>query len=696
MSAPTKLSGNIQVFGVASGIGASDAGCADGPQVLRQSDLLTRLKASGLRAAWKSSLRPRPGKDAAKRVAELCARLAAKVEAAIECGAFPVVLGGDHSCAIGTWRGVANSIDGPLGLIWIDAHLDSHTPATSPSGALHGMPLAALLGRWGGKTSLQPWHVCIIGANSFEAGEASLLTHLGVRVFGVAEIARRGLATVFHEALRIVQDGTAGFGVTLDLDAIDPQDAPGVGAPVEGGVRSAELLAAVSTLRSQSDFLAMEITEYNPRHDRDGLTASLVVELLEAALPQAEMPASSMMELERQWSARNYDPLPVVLARGEGVYLWDESGHRYLDMMSAYSAVSLGHAHPRILRVLREQAGQLAVTSRAYFNNRLPQFLQRLCELTGMDKALPTNTGNEAVETALKAARKWAYQVKRVEPDKAEIISCNGNFHGRSIAIVAMSSEPQYRKGFGPFPTGMLRIPYGDAAALNKAITPNTAAFIVEPVQGEGGIIVPPKGYLAECARICRKHNVLLICDEVQTGLGRTGKLLACEHENVQPDGLILGKSLGGGVLPVSAFLACSQLMQVFAPGDHGSTFGGNALGARVGLETLNVLVEENLVERSAELGDYLLQQLRRIKSPLIVDIRGLGLFIGLEVNPELTNARTVCERLMARGILSKDTHETVIRFAPPLIITREQIDWAVAEIRRVFARLRPGLRKAA
>ena len=362
-------------------------------------------------------------------------------------------------------------------------------------------------------------------------------------------------------------------------------------------------------------------------------------------------------------------------------------------MMSAYSAVSLGHAHPRIVDVLTRQAHVLAVTSRAFYNNRLPRLLQRLCELTGFDQALPVNTGLEAVETALKAARKWAYQIKGVPADCAEIIACEGNFHGRSTTIVAMSSEPQYKDGFGPFPPGFKRIPYGDSEALARAITPNTAAFLVEPVQGEGGIIVPPRGYLTECARICRERNVLLICDEVQTGLGRTGKFLACEHEGVRPDGVILGKALGGGVLPVSAFVARREVMQVFKPGDHGSTFGGNPLAAAVALEALNVIVEERLPERSAELGRYLLTELRRIRSPLIRDVRGLGLFIGVEVDPAQASARQVCDRLMARGILSKDTHGTVVRFAPPLTITREQIDWALQRIRHVFNELDSELR---
>ncbi len=449
----------------------------------------------------------------------------------------------------------------------------------------------------------------------------------------------------------------------------------------------------MARLRDHPGLLALEIAEYNPYRDEDGKTVSVVIELLSAVLGAGNLAGQSMMALEYRHGAHNYDPLPAVLAKGKGVFLWDEQGRRYLDMMSAYSAVSLGHAHPRIVDVLTRQAQVLAVTSRAFYNNRLPRLLQRLCELTGFDQALPVNTGLEAVETALKAARKWAYQIKGVPADCAEIIACEGNFHGRSTTIVAMSSEPQYKDGFGPFPPGFKRIPYGDSEALARAITPNTAAFLVEPVQGEGGIIVPPRGYLTECARICRERNVLLICDEVQTGLGRTGKFLACEHEGVRPDGVILGKALGGGVLPVSAFVARREVMQVFKPGDHGSTFGGNPLAAAVALEALNVIVEERLPERSAELGRYLLTELRRIRSPLIRDVRGLGLFIGVEVDPAKASARQVCDRLMARGILSKDTHGTVVRFAPPLTITREQIDWAVQRIRHVFKVMESELR---
>ena len=399
---------------------------------------------------------------------------------------------------------------------------------------------------------------------------------------------------------------------------------------------------------------------------------------------------------ERRYAARNYDPLPVVLTHGDGCWLWDEHGRRYLDMMSAYSAVSHGHAHPRIVRALVEQAQRLAVTSRVFHNELLPALLKRLTEVTGLDRALPANGGAEAVETALKAARKWAYTVKGVPADRAEIIVCDGNFHGRSITIVGFSSEPQYRDGFGPFAPGFRSVPYGDADALAQAIGPDTAAFLVEPIQGEGGIIVPPAGYLAQCARICRENNVLFICDEIQTGMGRTGKFLACEHENVRPDGVILGKALGGGLLPVSALVGTDDLMQVFSPGDHGSTFGGNPLASAVALTALDVLFDEGLIARSAEQGAHLLERLSTVKSPLIREVRGKGLFIGVEVDRDRITARDVVDRLLARGILSKDTHGTVVRFAPPLTIERDTLDWAVEEVRAVFVELGGGLRRAA
>jgi ornithine--oxo-acid transaminase len=391
------------------------------------------------------------------------------------------------------------------------------------------------------------------------------------------------------------------------------------------------------------------------------------------------------IEREQRYCARNYRPLPVVLKSGKGVWLWDVDGKRYLDMMSAYSAVSFGHGHPALVEALTVQAQRLAVASRAFHTDRLGQFLQILCELTGQPKALPMNTGAEAVETAIKAARKWGHKVKGIADGRAEIVVCHGNFAGRTTTIVGFSSEPQYRDGFGPFSGGFVSVPFGDAAALEAAITPNTAAFLVEPIQGEGGIVVPPEGYLAACRAICSRHKVLLICDEVQTGLGRTGRLLACDHEGVKPDGLILGKALGGGLLPVSAFLAREDVMGVFNPGDHGSTFGGNALAAAVGSAALQLLQEEKLAERAQQLGRYLMTGLREIRHPAIREVRGKGLLIGLELDPAIVSARAFCEQLMRNGILSKETHETVVRFAPPLIITQEELDGALAIIGAVF-----------
>ncbi|MGL5166750.1 MAG: ornithine--oxo-acid transaminase [Afipia sp.] len=389
--------------------------------------------------------------------------------------------------------------------------------------------------------------------------------------------------------------------------------------------------------------------------------------------------------LEMRFGAPNYAPLPVTIVRGNGVYVWDESGRRYIDMMGAYSAASFGHCHPRLVHALTEQARQLDTISRAYFSDRLGPFLARACALTGMDLALPMNSGAEAVETALKAARKWAYKVKGVPIDRAEIIAAEGNFHGRTISIIGFSSTPQYRDSFGPFPPGFRLVPFGDAAALEAAITPNTAAFLVEPIQGEGGINVPPPGYLAEAARICRAHRVLLLCDEIQSGLGRTGRLLACQHDGVKPDGLMLGKALGGGLLPVSLFLARREVMEVFKPGDHGSTFGGNPIAAAVGLAALETLIGEGLIERAAAVGAHLLDRLASIKNPIIREVRGRGLFAGVELHRDLASAGDVAMRLLQAGVLTKDTHRNTVRFAPPLIIDESQVDWAVERLAEVL-----------
>ncbi|MBL0404932.1 ornithine--oxo-acid transaminase [Microvirga aerilata] len=391
--------------------------------------------------------------------------------------------------------------------------------------------------------------------------------------------------------------------------------------------------------------------------------------------------------LEKSVTAANYDPLPVVLKEAKGVWATDVQGRRYLDMMSAYSAVSLGHAHPRILNAMMEQASRLAVTSRAYHTELLGPFLERLVQVTGLDMALPMNTGAEAVETAIKAARRWGYRRKKIARDQAEIIVADNNFHGRTTAIVGFSSDESYREDFGPFTGGFRLVPFGDAAAVEQAITASTCAVLIEPIQGEAGIVVPPEGYLRELRAICDRHDVLLILDEVQSGLGRTGRWFAHQHEGIKPDGLILGKALGGGVYPVSAFVGTREVMEVFNPGSHGSTFGGNALAARIGLEALAVIEEERLVERSAEMGDYLQDRLRAMRSNIVKDVRGRGLWVGVEVDANVVSARAVCDALLENGVLSKDTHGTVLRFAPPLTITRDEIDWGMERIERVFAR---------
>jgi ornithine--oxo-acid transaminase len=387
---------------------------------------------------------------------------------------------------------------------------------------------------------------------------------------------------------------------------------------------------------------------------------------------------SKLIELEERHAAHNYAPLPVVLTRGQGAHLWDVEGRRYIDMMSAYSAASHGHAHPRILAALEAQARGLAVPSRAYYSDRLGPFLAELCRCTGLDAAVPMNTGAEAVETAIKAARRWGYRVKRIARDRAEIVVAQGNFHGRTTTIVGFSSEPEYRADFGPFSPGFRAVPFGDPAAVAAAITANTAAVLVEPIQGEGGIVVPPQGYLAELRRLCDERDTLLILDEVQSGLGRTGAWFAFEHESIVPDGLILGKALGGGVLPVSAFIGRRELMDVFTPGSHGSTFGGNPLAAAVGLEALRVIEDERLVEKSRVLGAHMLARLRAMKNPALKAVRGRGLWAGAEIDPAHASARDVCLRLLAKGVLSKDTHDTVVRLAPPLVIERTDLDYAL------------------
>ena len=399
-------------------------------------------------------------------------------------------------------------------------------------------------------------------------------------------------------------------------------------------------------------------------------------------LTEEKLRTQDYIELENLYGAHNYHPLDVVIERGEGVWVYDNEGKRYLDCLAAYSAVNPGHCHPRILEALVEQASKLTLTSRAFRNDQLPLLCQELHELTGFDMVLPMNTGAEAVETAVKVARKWGYKVKGIPEDKAEIIVCANNFHGRTVTIVSFSTEAQYRDGFGPFTPGFKVIPYGDAKALDDAITPNTCAFLVEPIQGESGIIIPPRGFLRGAFDVCRWNRVLFVADEIQSGFGRTGELFAYMHEEIEPDVLIVGKALGGGFYPVSAVLAPREILELFKPGDHGSTFGGNPLACAVARAALRVLVDEKLVERSAELGEYFMGLLKTLRSPHLKEVRGKGLWIGIELD---TAARPYCEALKDEGVLCKETHERVIRIAPPLVIERDEIDWAFERIKRVI-----------
>ena len=386
-----------------------------------------------------------------------------------------------------------------------------------------------------------------------------------------------------------------------------------------------------------------------------------------------------------QFSAHNYEPLPVVLDRGEGVWVWDVDGNRYLDMLAAYSALNQGHRHPEIMRAAEEQMGKLTLTSRAFHNDQMGPFLRELCEATGFEKALPMNTGAEAVETAIKTVRKWGYQVKGVPEGQAEIIVCENNFHGRTTTIVGFSSEDQYKEGFGPFTPGFVMVPYGDVEAFEAAITENTVGFLMEPLQGEGGVVVPPEGYLSRTAEICRERRVAFVADEIQTGLGRTGRLFCCDWEDVRPDVLIVGKALGGGVYPVSAAIADSEFMDLYRPGDHGSTFGGNPLGAAVGRASLRVVLEENLSQRSDELGNWFMDELRTLDSPHVEEVRGRGLMVGVVIKESSGTARPYCEALQEKGILAKETHHQVIRFAPPLTIEKSTLEEALVDIEAVL-----------
>lgn len=397
------------------------------------------------------------------------------------------------------------------------------------------------------------------------------------------------------------------------------------------------------------------------------------------------MNTQDYIQLEREYGATNYKPLDVVLTKGAGIWVWDVEGNKYLDFLSAYSAVNQGHCHPKIAAVMQEQAAKLTLTSRAFRNDQLGLFYKELCELTHSHIALPMNSGAEAVESCIKAVRKWGYREKGIPHGKAEIIVCENNFHGRTVTIVGFSTEPQYRDGYAPFTPGFKIIPFGDAAALAEAITPHTVAFMVEPIQGEAGIIIPPSGYLREVRRICTEQDIALITDEIQTGLGRTGKLLAEQHEGIEADVTVIGKALSGGFYPVSAVLSNKKVLGVFQPGDHGSTFGGNPLACAVARMALKVLVEEGMIENAAEMGNYLMAKLRAIKSPYIKEVRGRGLLIGVELHEEAGGARRFCEALMTRGLLCKETHQHVIRLAPPLIIQREDIDWAFEQIEAVL-----------
>ncbi|MBN2803780.1 MAG: ornithine--oxo-acid transaminase [Deltaproteobacteria bacterium] len=396
--------------------------------------------------------------------------------------------------------------------------------------------------------------------------------------------------------------------------------------------------------------------------------------------------SKEIIELTEKYGAHNYHPLPVVFAKAEGCWAWDAEGNKYMDMLSAYSALNQGHRHPKIVKALKDQADLVTLTSRAFQNDKLGNMYKAISEATGMEMVLPMNSGAEAVETAIKAVRKWGYTIKGIPENQAEIIVCKDNFHGRTTTIVSFSSEEDYKKGFGPFTPGFKIIPYGDAKALEAAITPNTCAFMVEPIQGEAGVVVPPDGYLKECRELCTKNNVLLVADEIQTGFGRTGKMFCIEHEGVKPDVFCMGKALSGGMLPVSAVASNREILGVFKPGEHGSTFGGSPLAAAVATAALEVIVEEKLPERSAELGKYFMDELIKINSPYVKEIRGKGLFIGVELTSEAGPARPFCEKLKGFGLLCKETHEMTIRFAPPLIIKKDELDWALEQIKKVLA----------
>lgn len=397
------------------------------------------------------------------------------------------------------------------------------------------------------------------------------------------------------------------------------------------------------------------------------------------------MKTKEMIQEVEKWSAKNYNPIPIVIAEGEGVWVTDVEGNKYIDMLAAYSAVNQGHKHPKIVKALIDQAMTMPLTSRAFHNDKMGAYLKKLCEFTGFEKALPMNTGAEAVETALKAVRKWGYKIKGVPTNQAEIIACANNFAGRTISTISFSTEDQYKDGFGPFTPGFKVVPYGDLEALKAMINENTVAVILEPIQGEGGILVPPEGYLKGVRAVTKANNVLMVCDEIQTGFGRTGKLFAFEHDGIKPDVVTVGKALSGGLYPVSAMLSSAEVMSVFNPGDHGSTFGGNPLGSAVAMAAIDVLIDEDLVNKSYELGEYLMNELKKIESPHVHEIRGKGLFVGIELKESAGGARRFCEALMDKGMLCKETHENTIRLAPPLVIKKEELDYCVEQLKDVL-----------
>lgn len=701
-----KKSQTYAVIGAALGWGAQIRETENGPDAVYASALKTKLSQWGATVQWEDILYPsKKAKEyqfpsdtpTLPLIVEYVTHLANQVIHVVRRGDFPIVVGGDHSIAIGTWSGLTHALQSKenFGLLWIDAHMDAHTPETSLSHAYNGMPVASLLGYGDSQlinitypdSKLHPRHVILYGVRSYEDAERAFLNRLGVRIYYMKEIIQRGIDSTLTEALDYLKKNTESFGVSIDLDAFDPLEVPGVGSRKSHGLPVDETLKALSQLRHHSTWQGLEITEFNPNLDHGNKTLRTIEKIFECLIGQRDSFSKTyqIISREKQVCAANYHPLPVVLSHGQGAWLWDVEGRKYLDMLSAYSAISHGHAHPRILKVMREQAEKVSVVSRAFYSDQLEPFLRKLTELSGLEMALPVNSGAEAVETAIKAVRRWGYEKHAIPNEQAEIIVMDGNFHGRTTTLVGFSSEEGYKNHFGPFAKGFKSIPFGNIKALQEAITPYTCAVLTEPIQGEAGIIIPPQGWLGEVRQLCTQHQIPLILDEVQTGLGRTGKWFAYQHEDIKPDGLILGKALGGGILPISAFVATRDIMNVFTPGSHGSTFGGNPLAAAVGLEALNVLEEEGLIEASATLGAYFLQKLKEISSPLIQEVRGRGLWCALEIIPSKANARQICHGLLHRGILAKETHETIIRFSPPLTVEKEALDWALREIRKTL-----------